>query len=58
MATIGMIVAGLITVFAGADESMYAKGKKGFIYSIIGLFLSIFSYTLIRFVQYVAQGGQ
>lgn len=28
MATIGMIISGLMTVFAGADESMYAKGRK------------------------------
>ena len=56
MATIGMIISGLMTVFAGADESMYAKGRKWFVYSIIGLLLSIFSYTLIRFIQYIAQG--
>lgn len=58
VATIGMIIAGMMTVFAWADEGMYAKGKKGFLYSIIGLLLSIFSYTLIRFIQYIAQGNQ
>lgn len=57
MAAIGLIISGLVMVFGGADESMYEKGKKGFKYSVIGLLLVIFSYTIIRFVQWIAQGN-
>ncbi len=56
MAVIGLIVSGMMMVFGWASESQYEKGKKGFKYSIIGLLLVIFSYTVIRIIQYIAQG--
>ena len=56
LAAIGFIVSGMIIVFGGADESMYEKGKKWFIYSIIGILLVVFSYSLIRLIEYIAQG--
>lgn len=56
LAVVGMLISGMLMVFGGGSESMYDKGKKGFKYSIIGLLLVILSYTLIRVVQYVAQG--
>jgi len=56
MAVIAMIISGMLMVFGGGSESMYEKWKKWFKYSIIGLLLVLFSYTMIRVVQYVAQG--
>ncbi len=56
MAVIWLIVSGMLMVFGGGSESMYEKGKKWFKYSIIGLLLVIFSYTMIRVVEYIAQG--
>lgn len=56
MAVIAMLVSGMMMVFGGWSEGMYEKGKKWFKYAIIWLLLVIFSYTLIRVVQYVAQG--
>lgn len=55
-AAIGFIVSGMIMAFGGADESMYEKGKKWFKYSVIGLLLVVFSYSLIRLIEYIAQG--
>ena len=55
--TISLIVSGLMFVFAGADEKAADTGKKGIKYSLIGLLLVIFSYSLIRLLQFLVQGG-
>ncbi|MDP2669721.1 MAG: hypothetical protein Q8O99_01575 [bacterium] len=55
MAAFGLVISGMMMVFGGAQESMYEKGKKGVIYSIIGIMLVALSYTIIRIVQYIAQ---
>ncbi len=38
------------------DEWAAAKGKNGIKRSVIGLLLVIFSYTIIRLIQYIARG--
>jgi hypothetical protein len=58
LATFGLVVSWMMMVFWWASEGMYEKGKKWFQYSIIGIVLVIMSYTIIRAVQYVAQGNQ
>lgn len=55
LAAIGFIVSGMLMIFGGASESMYEQGKKWFKYSIIGILLVVFSYSLIRLVEYIAQ---
>jgi hypothetical protein len=45
----------MLMIFGGASESMYEQGKKWFKYSIIGILLVVFSYSLIRLVEYIAQ---
>lgn len=58
MAAFGLVISGMLMVFWGAQEGMYEKGKKWFIYSIVGILLVALSYTIIRVVQYIAQGTQ
>ena len=56
LAAIWLIISGLMMVLGGASESKFEQGKKWFQYSIIGLLLVMFSYSLIRLVEYIAQG--
>lgn len=56
LATIWLLVSWLKMVFGGADESQFESGKKWVKYSIIGIILVLVSYTLIRVVEFVAQG--
>lgn len=56
LAAIWFIVSGMTMVFGGASEAMYEKGKKWFKYSIIGILLVVFSYSIIRLIEYIAQG--
>lgn len=56
LATVGLLISGMKMVFGGADESQFESGKKWLQYSIVGLLLVILSYTLIRVVEFVAQG--
>lgn len=56
LATFWLVVSGMMMVFWGASENMYEKGKKWMQYSIIAVLLVVLSYTIIRIVQYVAQG--
>lgn len=55
MATLWLIISGMIMAFGGASEQQYEKGKNGMKYSIIGLLLVVFSYSIIRLVQYIAE---
>lgn len=56
VATIWLLISWLKMVFGGADESQFESGKKWLKYSIIGIILVLVSYTLIRVVEFVAQG--
>lgn len=52
---ISLVVSGLFFIFAWADESMAEKWKTWIKYSIIWLLLVIFSYTIIKIIQYIAK---
>lgn len=54
--TFALVYSGLLLVMAGADENQAQKGKDGIKYAVIGLILVIFSYSIIRVVQFIAQG--
>lgn len=53
--TIGLVVSSLMLIMAGYDEKMQEKWKKWFKYSIYWLLLVIFSYTIIRVIQFLAK---
>ena len=55
LAAIWFIVSGMTMVFGGASETMYEQGKKWFKYSIIGILLVVFSYSIIRLIEFIAQ---
>ena len=55
LAAIGFIVSGMMMVFWWASETMYEKWKKWFKYTTIGLLLVVFSYSVIRLIEYIAQ---
>ncbi len=54
--TIGLVAVALRYIFGGLDASFVGNAKKWFSYAIIGFFLVVFSYTIVRLVQYLAQG--
>ena len=54
--TFSLVYSGLMIVFGWANESTVQKGKDGVKRSLIWLILVIFSYTIIRWVQFIAQG--
>ena len=56
LATIGLLISWVKMIYGGADESQFEAGKKWLKYSIIGILLVILSYTIIRVVEFVAQG--
>ena len=56
IATIGLIISGMMMVFWWASESQFEKWKTWFKYSLIGVLLVVFSYSMIRLVEYIAQG--
>ncbi len=56
LAAIGLIISWVMMVFWWASESSYERWKKWMKYSIIGIILVILSYTIIRMVQFIAQG--
>ena len=53
--TLWLLVSGLMMIFSWADEWKFEKGKTWLKYSFIALLLVIFSYTIIRAVQFIAQ---
>ncbi len=52
---VGLIYSGLMYILA-KDDGAAGKAKNGIKWSLIGLALVMFSYTIIRLVQYIAQG--
>lgn len=56
IATISLIISGMMMVFWWASESQFEKGKTWFKYSLIGILLVVFSYSMIRLIEYIAQG--
>ena len=51
--SIALIYSALLLIFGWWDEKQIARGKDGIKYSLIGLILVIFSYTIVRIIQYV-----
>lgn len=54
--TFALVFSGLLITWWWASESTVQRGKDGVKYSLLWLALVIFSYTIIRGVQFVAQG--
>ncbi len=52
---IAIAYSGFLMITWWADEKQFDNGKKGLIYSIIGLLLVGWAYGIIRFIQFVAQ---
>ncbi len=53
---VAITYSGFLMITGGADEKQFENGKKGIIYSIIGLLLVGWAYGIIRFIQLVAKG--
>ncbi len=53
--TFSLVFSGLLVVWGWVSESTVQRGKDGVKYSLLWLALVIFSYTIIRWVQFVAQ---
>lgn len=54
LVTIALVRSGLKLIFSwGTDPKASADAKKGIQYSLIGLVLVIFSYTIVRLIQYI-----
>lgn len=57
LVTIALVWSGLRLIFVwGTDAKAAADAKKGIQYALIGLVLVIFSYTIVRVVQYIVWG--
>ncbi|HMY81001.1 MAG TPA: hypothetical protein PK048_04135 [Candidatus Absconditabacterales bacterium] len=57
IAFLGIVVSGLQMIFqGGTDPKKAADAMKGVKYSLIGLVIVIFSYTIIRLIQYFVGG--
>jgi len=54
--TFALVTSGLLIIFWWADEWQVQKWKDGVKRALVWLVLVIFSFTLIRVVQFVAQG--
>lgn len=52
---VALIYSGLMYIMA-KDDSAAGKAKNGIKWSLIGLALVMFSYSIIRLVQYIAKG--
>jgi hypothetical protein len=51
---IAITYSGFLMITGWADEKQFENGKKGLIYSIIGLLLVGWAYGIVRFIQLVA----
>lgn len=53
---IAFIVSAIMMIMGGmqGNESMASNGKKGMGYTVIGFLLVIFSYSIIKLVQFIA----
>lgn len=57
LVTIALVRSGLKMIFSwGTDPKAYDEAKKWVKYSLIGLVLVIFSYTIVRLIQYMVWG--
>lgn len=54
--TLGIIVSGLMFIFAAASGKDPSKAKAGLKNSVIWLLIVVCSYSIIRLVQYIAKG--
>lgn len=54
--TFALVYSGLMIVLWWASETTVQKGKDGVKRSLVGLILVVFSYTIIKGVQFIAQG--
>ncbi len=52
---VALIYSGIMYIMA-KDDSAASKAKNGIKWSLIGLALVMFSYTIVRLVQYIAKG--
>ena len=52
---VALIYSGIMYIMA-KDDGAAGKAKNGIKWSLIGLALVMFSYTIIRLVQYIAKG--
>ena len=53
---ISIIVSGAMLIFSAWDEKLAEKWKTGLRYSIIGLFLVLTSYSIIKLIQLILKG--
>ena len=56
IATIMLIVAGMLFLSSGGNQERFEKAKKAFLYAIIGIVLVIISQALLDTVYWIAQG--
>lgn len=54
--SVSILVSALLLIFAWWNEKWADKGKKGIKFGIIGWVVVVFSYVIIRLVQYVISG--
>jgi len=57
--TVALIYAGFLFIRSGVtgDDEKQGTAKKGIMYAFIGLLLVMWSYSIIRFVQFIVRGG-
>jgi len=51
--SLALIYSALLLIFAGGDEKQMGRAKDGIKYSLIGLLIVLFSYVIIRAIQYI-----
>lgn len=56
MTAIWILISWFLMIMAAWNEKMAEKWKSWMKYSIYGMLLVIFSYTIIRLVQFIAKG--
>jgi len=54
--TFALVYSGLLIVLWWASETTVQKGKDGVKRSLVWLILVVFSYTIIKGIQFIAQG--
>lgn len=59
LVTIVIIYAGIMFIRSGikGDDALQSTAKKGIIWGLIGMLLVMWSYVIIRLVQYLVRGG-
>lgn len=54
--TVSLVIVALQYIYGGVSETYTSTAKKWLRYAIIGFLLVVFSYTIIRALQYIARG--